>query len=74
MGANSFHEEDVLLARQIHERLCLRSVDSETLFAEDCFPSFERSLRIREVMRMGRSDVDDVDVLQARCQPLAGRP
>jgi hypothetical protein len=60
-----FHKEEVLGPSEGDQRLGLRSVDCETLLAQDSLASGQRVVGTLVVVRVGSTDVNNVDVLRA---------
>jgi transposase len=60
---HSLHQEQVLLLCLFHKLLCLSSVDGESLLAENVLASLESEHSILVVVRVGSSNVDDIDIL-----------
>lgn len=60
---DGLHEEQVLGASEVDERLSLLRRHHETLLAEDVLARLEGVVDVAVMVRMGRSNVDDIDVL-----------
>ena len=59
---DGFHEEEFFLHCGVVEDHGLCGVDGEGLLAEDGFVVLETEHAVLEMVRVGRCDVDDVDV------------
>lgn len=62
-GPDSLHQEQVLLLCLFCQLLCLSSIDCESLLTQNILASLETEHSILVVMRVGSSDIDDVDIL-----------
>lgn len=60
---NGLHQEQVLLLGLLCQLLCLRSVDGESLLAEDVLSTLKTEHGILVVVRVRCSNVDYVNVL-----------
>lgn len=61
-GPNGLHEEDVLLSGSLDQLLGLGRRHSEGLLTEDILASLDGQHGVLEVVAVGSSDIDDVDV------------
>lgn len=63
LNTHSFHEEHVLLSRQVDQRLGLRRVADERLFEQDVLPSRKGCVGVRIVVGRRRTNEDHINIL-----------